>query len=137
MNSAALLADEGSLEMDPQDFRARFVRFVLLPDVPGDSLDGAQRLVRAGRRGGGEKGGGAIFRDLASDGPQGGPSSFHDVVAAGSVDVYIYKTRDCRLVRGANFLRSRGQGHPRARPDGLNGIFANQDAVVVNFCRRG
>ena len=137
MNSSALLADEGPLEMDPQDFRAGFVRFVLLPDVPGDSLDGAQSLVRTGRYGGGEKGGGAIFRDLVSDGPQGGASSFHHVVATGSVDVHIDKTRDGRLVRGANFLGPRGQGHPRARPDGLNGIFANQDARVVNFCHRG
>ena len=55
----------------------------------------------------------------------------------GFIDVHIYKTRDGRLVRGANFLRPRGQGHPRARPDGLNGIFANQDARVVNLCHRG
>src|SRR6266481_7774339 len=52
MYSATLLADEGPLEMDPQDFRARFVRFVLLRDVPGDSLDAAQARVRAARYGG-------------------------------------------------------------------------------------
>ena len=40
MNSAALFADEGTLEMDSQDFRAGFIRIVLSRDVPGDSLDG-------------------------------------------------------------------------------------------------
>jgi len=59
------------------------------------------------------------------------------VVATGSVDVHIYKTRDGRLVRGANFLGPRGQGHPERGPMAFNGIFANQDARVVNFCHRG
>src|SRR6202158_5844341 len=39
MNSAALFADEGPLEMDSQDIRAGFIRIVLSRDVPGDSLD--------------------------------------------------------------------------------------------------
>jgi len=40
MNSAALFADEGPLEMDSQDIRAGVIRIVLSRDVPGDSLDG-------------------------------------------------------------------------------------------------
>ncbi len=55
MHTAPLFADERSLEMDSQNFRARFLCFVLLSDVSGDSLDGAESLVRAGGYSGGHK----------------------------------------------------------------------------------
>ncbi len=61
MNSAALFADERPLEMDSQDFRAGFIRFVLMGDVPGDSLSGTQSFVRTRRYRGGDKGRRAIF----------------------------------------------------------------------------
>src|SRR2546421_11899004 len=56
MNSATILADKGPLEMDSQDLRAGFIRFVLLADVPGDSLDGAWGFIRTSRYSGGDKG---------------------------------------------------------------------------------
>src|SRR5258708_2337488 len=127
MNSTTLLADKRSLKMDSQDLGAGLVRFVLLGDVGGDSLDRSESLIRAGCDGGGDKRRGAMFRDLASDRAKRGASSFHDVVAASAVDVHVNETRNSRLVRSDNFLRSRGQGYARAWPDGLNGVIANQN----------
>jgi len=82
------------------------------------------------------RGRGAIFRDLASDGAQRGVRSLHGVVAASSVDVHVYKPGwlSCRL---REFPAPRRARSFRARPYCLNGIFANQDARVVNFCHRG
>src|SRR5260370_3615873 len=136
MNSAALLVEKGSLEMDAQDRRAWFLRFALLSDEPGVSLDGTKSLVRAGGYGGGNERRGAIFRDLTGDGAQRGVSALHDVVAAGAMDMHVNKSGNGCLVGRANFLRPGGQSHPRARPHGLNHAFANQDARIVNFCCR-
>ena len=109
---------------------------MLLRDVSGDSFDGAESFVRAGGYRGGDERSGAVFRDFASDGAQRAAASFHDVVAAGAVDVHVEEAGDGGLVGGANFLRSRGQAHSRARADGFDHVFANQDARIVDFRRR-
>src|SRR5712691_6816662 len=124
MNSATLLADKRPLEMDSQDLGVRLIRFVLLGDVRGDPLDGPQSLIRAGRNSSGDERRSAVFRNLASDSAERGCGSFHDVVAAGAVDMHVNETRDGCLVCSANFPCSRGQGHPRAWPDGFDGVIA-------------
>src|SRR5260370_20911678 len=103
MNSAALLVEKGSLEMDAQDFRARFIRFALLSDEPGDSLDGTKSLVRAGGYGGGDERRGAIFRDLAGAGGQPGGIAPHVGVVAGAVHIHVHKSRNSCLGWRADF----------------------------------
>src|SRR6266478_5699888 len=137
MNSPTLLTDKRSLKMDSQNLGTRLIRFVLLGDVGCDSFDRAESLIGAGCDSGGNERRGAIFRDLAGDRAKRGASSFHDVVAASAVNVYIDESRNGRLVRGANFLRSRRQGHSRAWPDGLNGVITNQDPRIGYLCCRG
>ena len=111
--------------MNSQHFCARFVGFVLLSDVSRDSLDRTESLLRAGGNRGCDESSGAIFRDFARNGAQCGVSSFHDVVAAGAVNVYVDEAGNGCLVGCANFPRPRGQSHSRARSDGFNGVFAN------------
>src|SRR5882762_2706550 len=137
MNSPTLLTDKRPLKMDSQNLGAGLIRFVLSGDVGGDSFDRAEGLIRVGCDGGGNERRGAICRDLASDGAKRGVSSFHDVVAASTVDVHVNETRNGRLVRSANFLRSRGPGHSRAWSDGLYDVIANQDPRIRYFCHRG
>src|SRR5882762_7282871 len=134
MNSPTLLTDKRALKMDSQNLGAGLIRFVLLGDVGGDSFDRAESLIRAGCDGGGNERRGAIFRDLASDRAKRGFGSFHDVVAASTVDMHVNEARNGRLVRSANFLRSRGQGHSRAWSDGLYDVIANQDSRIVYLC---
>src|SRR4029077_5086267 len=136
MKSAALPTDKRSLKMDSQNLGTRLIRFVLLGDVGGDSFDRTESLIGAGCDSGGNERRGAIFRDLAGDRAKRGASSFHDVVAASAMNVHINESRNGRLVRSANFLRSRRQGHSRTWPDGLNGVIANQDPrIVYLYCR--
>src|ERR1700746_877180 len=120
MNSATLFADKRSLKMDSQDLGAGLVCFVLLGDRGGHPLDGAESLVRAGCDSGGYKRRGAILRDLTGDRAKRTVGSFHDVVAAGPMDVHVNETRNGRLVRSANLLRPRRQSHRRPWPYGLN-----------------
>ena len=134
MNSAALLADKRPLQVDPQNFRAGFIRFVLSRDVTSYALNGAESFIGSGCNGRGHQGGRAVFRDLASDGAHRGAASLHDVVPASTVDVHIQKPRNRRLSACANFLPPRGQCHSRAWPDCFDHIFSNQDARVVDFC---
>ncbi len=136
MNAAALFADEWPLEMDPQDFCAGFLRFVLLGDVTRNSFDRAEGLIRAGRYCGGYERRGAILRDFAGDGAQRGTGSFHDIVTAGPVDMQIDEAGNGGLVGCENFLGPCRQGHARPRSDGFDEIFANQDPRVVDFSRR-
>src|SRR6266853_3135830 len=109
MNPTALFADEWSLEMNSKDFRAGFLRFVLLGDVPGDSLDCAQSLIGAGRYRGGDQRRGAVLRDFAGDRSQRGASSLHNVVPAGPVDVHVDEAGNGGLVGCENFLGPRRQ----------------------------
>src|SRR5580700_5365971 len=104
MNSTPLLADKGSLEMNPQDFRARYFRFVLVRDVSRDSFDRTQSLVGAGRDCGGDERCRAVFRDLTRDGPQSSGIALHNIMAAGSVDMHVQEAGNSGLVRCANFL---------------------------------
>src|SRR5260370_3459733 len=98
MHSAALFADEGSLEMDSQHFGSGLLRFVLLSDVPGDSHDRTKSLVRAGGYRGGLKRRGALFPDLSGDGTQRSLSSFPDVVAARTLAVHVHEAGNrCRF----------------------------------------
>src|SRR5260370_28321381 len=98
MNSAALLVEKGSLEMDAQDLRAWFIRFALLSDEPGDSLDGTKSLVRAGGYGGGKERRGALFPDLTGDGAQRGVSALPDLLGARAMDMSGHKYRNTFLV---------------------------------------
>src|SRR5260370_5136333 len=136
MNAAALFADEGPLEMDPEDFRAGFLRFVLLGHVSGDSFDGTESLFCAGCYRGGDQRCGAVLRDFPGDGAQRRASSLHDIVAAGPVDMQIDEAGNGGLVGCENFLGPCWQGHARPRPDSLDGIFANQDPRLVDFSPR-
>src|SRR6267378_5243440 len=125
MNTAALSADERSLKMNSQDFGAGFIGFVLLPDVGGNTFDGAKGLLRAGGNRGGDKGRGAVLRDLAGDNSQCFRAAFHYVVAAGAVNVNINETGDGGFFGGADFLRTRGQAHSGAGADGFDHALAN------------
>src|SRR6266404_8029342 len=136
MNAAALLADEGSFKMNPEDFSAGFLRFALLRDVRRDSLDGTKGLVDAGGDRGGHQGGGAELRDFAGDRSQCFRAALHDVAAAGAVNVNINETGDGGLFGSADFLRSRGQAHPRAGPDRFDHALANHDPSIVDFSYR-
>src|SRR5260370_25485535 len=73
---------------------------------------------------------------MARDGAQRGVSSFHEVVAASSVDVDVGEAGNGGFVGCAGFLRTCGKCHARAWADGLHGVFANQNARVVDFCCR-
>ena len=60
-------------------------------------------------------------------------AALHDVVATSSVNVHVHKAGDGSLAGGANFSRSGRQAQPTTRSDGLDDIFANQNAHIVNF----
>jgi len=89
MKRRGAVADEWPLEMDTQDFRAGFLRFVLLGHVSGDSFDGTESLFRAGRYRGGDQRCGAVLRDFAGDGAQRRAGSLHDIVARRPMDMQI------------------------------------------------
>src|SRR3984893_6721719 len=103
MHSAARRADEGTFEVDAENFGTNFSGVVAGGDSrasrgaganpTGDGSGGAQSAFFARGNGGGAQRGSAARSGGGSDNFQGFARCFHDVAAARAVNVQIDETR--------------------------------------------
>ena len=95
-----------------------------------------QMLLVAGDGGGRQQAGGTVTGVGAADGAEGVGGAVHEVGAGAAVDVQVHEAGNGGFVGRTNFLRPCRQADPGAWADGLDDIFADQDAGILDFCCR-
>ena len=133
VDTTSLFAEEGAFEVKAENFGARVRRFVLRRDVARDAFDGAQSVIGRRGNGGGEEGSGAELGDFSGDGGEGFVVAFHNVAAAGAVDVDVDETGDGGGIFGADFLCAGRKSDAGAIADGFNCAVADENAGGGNF----
>src|SRR5277367_3270941 len=98
MHAAARLADEWSLEVNADEFSRelavllRLFQLLVAANVARNAFEAVAGLLDCRGDGGGDERRGAVARDRGGNAVECAGGAFHHVVAAGAVDVYVYKS---------------------------------------------
>src|SRR5579863_6865321 len=122
MHSPARWTDEGSLEMNSQNFRGEFSRGILagIEDETRDARDAFARFLFAGRNGGGHQGSSAMRCDGGRNYLKRLARALHHIVPPRPMNVDIDKARHNGFPARIDFAGATRQVDSSSLPDGGN-----------------